>query len=224
MSHLPSRLKESDREPAKYIENVLRNSAHRSHDRRGLAHRAARQPRRHARVLRLRHFRHLRPRHRRRDFSEQLAARLADGVIRGLCRRLPGPAPRRHRPQPLRRSVRSAARVPLVGVRDVGRHAGHGTRADACPVGRCCQRADGGVAAGAGLLPRWRAAGCAHLRRRDRAEDGAVRLRRRVRLRDARRGRGHRRQPLAAHAAPAPNTCPCSDGASRSSSAASAAC
>ena len=38
----------------------------RSHYRRRLAHRAARQPRRHARVLRLRHLRRLRARHRRR--------------------------------------------------------------------------------------------------------------------------------------------------------------
>ena len=77
-----------------------------SHRRRRLAHRAARQPRRHARVLRLRHLRRLRQGHRRRDLPELIADRLADGVVRRVRGRLSRPADRRHRPQPLRRSLR----------------------------------------------------------------------------------------------------------------------
>ena len=50
---------------------------------------------------------------------------------------------RRHRAQPLRRSLRPAPRVPVVGVRDVGRHARHGPGADVRAVGRRRQRADG---------------------------------------------------------------------------------
>ena len=70
-------------------------------DRGRLAHRVPCQPRRHARVLRLRHLRHLRPRHCRRALPERFAARLADGLVRGLRGRLPRAADWRHRPQPL---------------------------------------------------------------------------------------------------------------------------
>ena len=63
------------------------------------------------------------------------------------------------------------------------------------------QRADGGAAAGSGILSRRRAAGRADLRGRNRAAAGAVRLRRRVLVRHAGRGGGHRRQPRRSHVA-----------------------
>ena len=42
----------------------------------------------------------------RRSFPTAIADRLADGLVCGVCRRLSGAADRRHRPQPLRRSLR----------------------------------------------------------------------------------------------------------------------
>ena len=62
-------------------------------------------------------------------FPADRSARLADPLLRDVRRRLPRASDRRHRPQPLRRSLRPPRGVPLVGVHHVGRHARHGPRA-----------------------------------------------------------------------------------------------
>ena len=77
----------------------------------------------------------------------------------------------------------------------------HGARADVRAMGRGGERADGGAADCAGLLPRRRTARRADLRRRNGAGYRAVCLRCRVRVRHDGRGRGDRGEPVGAHAA-----------------------
>ena len=76
-----------------------------------VAHRAARKPRRHARVLRFRHLRGLRRRYCQRNLPQYLTARLADRIFRRLCDRLSCTSDRRRRAEPLRRSFRTPPRV-----------------------------------------------------------------------------------------------------------------
>ena len=163
--------------------------------------RAARQPGGHARVLRLRRLRGVRARHRRGDLPQYHADRVAHGVVRRVRGRLSGPADRRNRPQPLRRPLRAAHRVPAVALRHVGGHAGDGAGAVLRRVGRVGQLHHGDAAAGAGLLHRRRAARRAHLRGRDRAEACAVRLRAGLRVRHDGRGGRLGCQPGRAHVA-----------------------
>ena len=65
-------------------------------------------------------------RHRRRGLSQRRPLVSLMAVVRDVRGRLPRPADRRHRPQPLRRSLRPPRGVPVVGVRHVGRDARHG--------------------------------------------------------------------------------------------------
>ena len=164
-----------------------------------MADRSARQPRRHPRVLRLRHLRRVRQGHRASGVPGHRSDRLADPVVRDLRGRLPRAADWRDRPGALRRSSRPPRRLPVVGVHHVGRDARHGPGADLRAVGRCGQPADGHVAVDPGVLPRRRTARRADLRGRDRAAHRAVRLRRGVRVRDDGCGGGHRREPVGAH-------------------------
>ena len=164
-----------------------------------LAHRRARQPWRHAGVLRLRHLRRVCERHCPGGISGRRSDRVVDGVVRRVRRRLPGAADRRHRVESLRRSLRAPDGIPLVGVHHVRRHAGHGVGAVVCAVGRGRKRVDGGAALAPGFLPRRRAPRRADLRGRDRAAHRAVCLRRGVRLRDDGRGGGHRGELVGAH-------------------------
>ena len=73
--------------------------------------------------------------------------------------------------------------------------------------GAAASAADGVAPPGAGILPRRRTARRAHLRRRDGAAACAVRLRRRVRVRDDGRGACDRRQPRGAHLAAGRSSC-----------------
>ena len=102
-----------------------------SHHGRRLADRPARQPRRHARVLRLRHLRRVRARHRAtRSFPAtdplvSLMASFAAFAAGYLARPIGGIVLSHYGDRHGRR-----ARVPVVGVRHVGRDARHGPRAD----------------------------------------------------------------------------------------------
>ena len=156
---------------------------------------AAREPRWNPRVLRLRHLRRVRARHRSGHLSEHVADCVVDGVVCGVCGRLSGAAARRHHSQPLRRSLRPASCVYLVGVRHVGRDARNGPGAGLRAGGRCRKRTDGCLTADSGLLPRRRAARRADLRGRNGAEDCAARVRGGLLMRHARRRRGHRSEP-----------------------------
>ena len=99
----------------------------------------------------------------------------------------------------LRRSTRAPPRVPVVGLRHVRRDARHGFGADVRPVGRGGERPDGGAPPPPGFLSRRRAPRRADLRRRNLAEDCAVRVRCRVRVRDDGGGRGDGSEPCRAH-------------------------
>ena len=142
-----------------------------------VAHRLAREPRWHPRVLRLRHLRRLRERHRRRHLPESHASHLPDSVVCRVRRWLSGASPRWHRAQPLRRSLRTSPRVPGFHFRDVRRHIRSGPRTVIRHVGAGRKRADGGAPAHSGILSRWRAARCSDLRGRNRAATRTVCLR-----------------------------------------------
>ena len=166
-----------------------------AHDRDEVAHRAAREPRRHARVLRLRHLRDLCEGHRRRNISESHAAHFPHGVIRRVRGRLSRTSDRWHRAQPFRRSLRPASRVPGLDSCDVHRHIRHGAGAAVRLVGSGREHADDCAAAHPGILPRWRTARRTDLRRRDSAATCIVCLRCGLFVRHPWRGSGHRAEP-----------------------------
>ena len=145
-------------------------------------------------------------------------------VVCRVRRRLPRPADRRHRPQPLRRSVRPPPRVPDLDLRHVRRHARHGAGAVVREWGAAASllmvalRLVQGFCLG-GELP-----GALTYVVETAPRHRAVRLRRRVFVRDD--GRGGWRPVSASRCAPGcrPSSCRASAGASRSCSADSAAC
>ena len=108
---------------------------------------------------------------------------------------------RRHRAQPLRRSLRPPPRVPGFDFRDVGRHVRHGPRAVIRHVGARRERADGDAPAHSGILSRWRVARRPDLRGRNRAATGAVGLRRGLLVRHAWGRGGDRGQSCRPHVA-----------------------